>query len=246
MKPKAFLAFIVFEALAVSAWASLATPIAASSLDTISPLHCPPLFVFSEAPLIGNDDGMALVSGIHEGNIYSATSKTGSAELCANTDSHEAAQAAGFERVIKLAGPLAALLIVVQGILCTAIVRGRRKWVLLAVPMISVGRADLNVLPRLTDAGPRPSNRPVAAQPAINLDAQRQASEAPTPSALTIKRDSRLVLEWANTDRQEMHNSRYGSYTQLPRLQFSSSDLRTARRYMYIYKGQRESVLLEL
>ena len=181
MKTKTLLhTFAVVAALAVPAWAAPAMRSGPPLLDITSPLVSPPQLFFSEASLVGNAESMALVSGLYQDNIDGATNKTGSSGLGTNVGGAEAAQPAGTAKVIRLAGPPAALLMVLQGILCIAFVRGRRKWALVAVAMISFGRAGLNALPRLFDAA-RPSNRPVATQPAVNLGGQRLASEAHTP-----------------------------------------------------------------
>ena len=93
------------------------------------------------------------------------------------------AQSSEGSTIIKLAGPPAALILIVQGLVFMGLIRGRRKWVLLVFAMIAVGRAGLQALPRLftLESESAPARTSSASQ-FTQQEGQRLASEAHTAS----------------------------------------------------------------
>jgi len=71
-----------------------------------------------------------------------------------------------FQDIVRLGGPPAALLLVLQGIACIALFRGRRKWSAVLVALLSLGRSSLCALPQLAvPQKARDSNGAVPTQP---------------------------------------------------------------------------------
>ena len=64
----------------------------------------------------------------------------------------------------KLGAPPAGIFLLIQGIVCIAFFRGRRKWAAVLVAAVALGRSGLNVLPRLL-AMPKPHPTRVAEAP---------------------------------------------------------------------------------
>lgn len=164
--------WIAVFALTVVAWASPG----AEHDGWPAQLHGDPAeLVFSELPPL---DSVA-ASPLAVANI-TASEAVALQSAPAGTTSGKVAQPEGASKAINLAGPPAALLMLLQGVLCVVFVRGRRKWALLAVAAISLGRTGLNALPRLLVSGPNTANRAEASQPVVP-DGQRLSSESHAP-----------------------------------------------------------------
>ena len=82
---------------------------------------------------------------------------------------------------VKLAAPPAALLLVIQGLAFIGAVRTRRRWALIMLAALAVGKIGLQAIPRLFAApSPEPTyarTAPATFGPAVD-EGQRRASEA--------------------------------------------------------------------
>jgi hypothetical protein len=63
---------------------------------------------------------------------------------------------------MKLAGPPATLLLMLQGLICVGLIRGRRKWAVALLAVVALGRAGLAALPQLIGL---PKTKAVSAPP---------------------------------------------------------------------------------
>ncbi|NQT20348.1 MAG: hypothetical protein HQ592_11630 [Planctomycetes bacterium] len=167
--------WIAVFALTVVAWASPGAEHDGWGAQSASLHGDPTELVFSELPPLDSVTASPLAMA-----DITASGAVALPSAPADTTSGKVAQPEGASKAITLAGPPAALLMLLQGVLCVAFVRGRRKWALLAVAVISLGRTGLNALPRLLVSGPNAANRPEASQPLVP-DGQRFASESRTP-----------------------------------------------------------------
>jgi hypothetical protein len=156
---------VALAALAVPARASASGGCVASPQAFSLPAGAVPGDVFSELCTLDCSEPAAPAAGFGQGGIESATNSSGLASIVGKTGNATPAEPAHEAGLMRLAAPPAALLMLLQGVLCIAIVRGRRKWAFLAVAAISLGRAGLNALPRLFDGGTSSGARTVATQP---------------------------------------------------------------------------------
>ena len=167
--------WIAVLVLAVGAWASPAAEHDGWGAQSVS-LHGEPTeLVFSELPPLDS-----IATSPLAGADITASDVVSLPGAPAVTTSGRAAQPEESSKTIELAGPPAALFMLLQGVLCVAFVRGRRKWALLAVAVISLGRTGLHALPRLLVSGSNTANRSEVAKPVVP-DGRRFASESRTP-----------------------------------------------------------------
>ncbi len=167
--------WIAVFTLTVAAWASPGAEHDGWGAQFASLHGEPPELPFSEMPPLDS----VVASPLALADI-TASDAVALPSAPAVTTSGEVAQPEGASNTIELAGPPAAVLMLLQGVLCVAFVRGRRKWALLAVAFISLGRTGLSALPRLLVSRLYTANRPEATQPVVP-DGRGFTSQSRTP-----------------------------------------------------------------
>ena len=147
-------------------WVGLGLALLAGATVSVAgePFERPTLTAPSPAPDGGEVLPCLLALGNDPGGVLGADL---SASETVALDTGPAQVAAGGEigsgqDPMKLAGPPTTLLLMLQGLVCVGLIRGRRKWAVALLAVVAVGRAGLGALPQLIGL---PKTKAVSAPP---------------------------------------------------------------------------------